>query len=182
MINRTETTKHRIVITSDKMVEIPIKNEEEKEMETATREEIIEKIIAFFDENEDALTDCIEELDNYNGYLDDKRFYSMDELNEYFRDTDPIDILYRAFYGHDDDTWTTDDHGSKTYGDFNPNRDFFYYNGYGNLVSTDYKDYSAYNDKWLVEKLADNRAEIDSIEDYDELSELFDELENIEEE
>jgi len=182
MINRTETTKHRIVITSDKMVEIPMKNEEEKEMATATREEIVKKIIDFFAENDDALTECIEELDNYNGYLEDDRYYDMEDLNEFYQGTDPIDILYRAFYGHDDETYTTDEHGEKHYGEFNPNRNYFYYNGYGNLVSADYKDYSSKNDSWLVNALEGDRQYVDSIDNYPELVELFDELENIEEE
>ena len=66
---------------------------------------------------------------------------------------------------------------NKTYGEFNPNRDYFYYNGYGNLVSSDYKDYSAFLDRYAVEKMSENRRYIDAIEENEELTELFDELE-----
>lgn len=146
------------------------------------KDTIIEKIIDFFKENEELFNSCIEELDGYNGFLGDNRYYPMEELNELYRDTEPLAMLYRVFYGRDDDTWTTDAHGKKSYGEFNPNRDYFYYNGYGNLVSSDYKDYSAYLDHYAIEDMSNNRRWIDSIEDDEELSALFDELEEDEEE
>lgn len=146
------------------------------------KDTIIEKIIDFFKENEELFNSCIEELDGYNGFLGDNRYYPMEELNELYRDTEPLEMLYRVFYGRDDDTWTTDAHGKKSYGEFNPNRDYFYYNGYGNLVSSDYKDYSAYLDHYAIEDMSNNRRWIDSIEDDEELSALFDELEEDEEE
>ena len=146
------------------------------------KDTIIEKIIDFFKENEELFNSCIEELDGYNGFLGDNRYYPMEELNELDRDTEPLEMLHRVFYGRDDDTWTTDAHGEKSYGEFNPNRDYFYYNGYGNLVSSDYKDYSAYLDHYAIEDMSNNRRWIDSIEDDEELSALFDELEEDEEE
>lgn len=146
------------------------------------KDTIIEKIIDFFKENEELFNSCIEELDGYNGFLGDNRYYPMEELNELYRDTEPLEMLYRVFYGRDDDTWTTDAHGEKSYGEFNPNRDYFYYNGYGNLVSSNYKDYSAYLDHYAIEDMSNNRRWIDSIEDDEELSTLFDELEEDEEE
>lgn len=146
------------------------------------KDTIIEKIIDFFKENEELFNSCIEELDGYNGFLGDNRYYPMEELNELYRDTEPLEMLYRVFYGRDDDTWATDAHGEKSYGEFNPNRDYFYYNGYGNLVSSDYKDYSAYLDHYAIEDMSNNRRWIDSIEDDEKLSALFDELEEDEEE
>ena len=144
---------------------------------TRTAEEITADIIAYFENNEDIFNDCMEELDGYNGYLSDNRYYSMDELDEFYRDSDPLEILRRAYYGRDDDTWTTDSNGNKTYGEFNPNRDYFYYNGYGNLVSSDYKDYSAHLDHYAIEAMNENRSYIDSIDNDEELTALFDELE-----
>lgn len=137
----------------------------------------VEKIIEYFKENEEIFNSCIEELDSWNGYLNDDRYYSMDDLNELYNGTEPLEILRRAYYGRDDDTWTTDGSGNKTYGEFNPNRDYFYFNGYGNLVSADYKDYSAHLDKYVVEALNENRQYIDTIENDDDLNALFDELE-----
>lgn len=136
-----------------------------------------EKIIAYFNDKEDLFDSCIEELDSYNGYLNDNRYYSMDELNKFYTDTEPMELLNRVFYGHDDDTYTTDNSGNRTYGEFNPNREYFYYNGYGNLVSSNYKDYSAYLDEYAIQAMSENRYYIDSIDDDADLSALFDELE-----
>lgn len=139
---------------------------------------VIEKIIEFFNENDEIFTDCMEELDGYNGYLGDDRYYYMDEISEIYRDYDPLELLQRAYFGHDNDTWTTDGNGNRTYGEFNPNRDYFKYNGYGNLVSTDYKDYSAYLDHYAIVAMLENRSYIYTIDENDELKALFDEMED----
>lgn len=141
------------------------------------KETTVKKIIEFFSENEDIFNACIEELDSYNGYLGDDRYYSMDEIDEFYSGTDPLELLRRAYYGRDDDNYTTDSSGKKTYGEFNPNRDYFYYNGYGNLVSSDYKDYSHKLDEYAIEEMSENRQYIDSIDGDDDLAALFDELE-----
>lgn len=137
----------------------------------------IEKIINYFEENEETFNQCIEELDSYNGYLGDDRYYEMEYLNEFYNGTDPLELLQRAYFGRDDNNWTTDASGNKTYGEFNPNRDYFYYNGYGNLVSSDYIDYSAHLDSYAINSMLENRQYIYTIDDNDELKSLFDELE-----
>lgn len=146
------------------------------------RETTVKKIIDYFNDNEDLFNSCMEELDSYNGYLGDDRYYSMDELDEFYNGTEPLEILRRAYYGRDDDTYTTDSNGNRTYGEFNPNRDYFYYNGYGNLVSSNYKDYTAHLDEYAIEAMSENRSYIDTIADDDELTALFDELERDESE
>lgn len=154
----------------------------ERTEETArTAEEITADIIAYFESNEEIFISCIEELDSYNGYLNDDRYYSMDDFNELHNGLQPDELLRRAFYGYDEETYTTDSSGNRTYGAFNPNRDYFRYNGYGNLVSANYKDYTANLDKWAVEAMLENRCYIDSIEDSEEVAALFDELEAIKE-
>lgn len=140
------------------------------------------KIIEFFKDNEENFNSCIEELDNYNGFLYDNHYYPMEYLNELYSGTDPLELLSRSFYGYDADTWTTDTGGEKNYGEFNPNREYFYFNGYGNLVSSNHKDYSSYLDECIVKNMSENRYYIDSIEENEELSALFDELEESEEE
>lgn len=150
-------------------------------MENRTKEMVIDDIIQYFKENEDIFNDCMEELDGYNGYLGDDRYYCMEDLSEFYHGQDPLEILTRAFYGHDDDTWETDRNGNKIYGKFNPNRDYFYYNGYGNLVSSNYKDYYDKLDHWAIEEMSENRDYIYSIEDDEELAALFDELEMMKE-
>ena len=148
---------------------------------TRTKEAIINDILKLFTENEELFNDCIEELDGYNGYLGDNRYDSMYELDEFYRNSDPLEILRRAYYGRDDDTWSTDSNGNKTYGEFNPNRDYFRYNGYGNIVSTNYKDYTAHLDHYAIEAMSEARCYIDSIDNDEELTTLFDELEAAEE-
>ena len=149
----------------------------EEEKATRTAEEITAEIIEYFKSNEEIFNDCMEELDSYNGYLSDDRYYSMDELDELHNGTEPSEILRRAFFGYDEETYTTDGSGNKTYGAFNPNREYFRYNGYGNLVSADYKDYSGMLEPFAIEVMRENRDYIDSIDDKEELSALFDELE-----
>ena len=140
-----------------------------------TKEDIIKAIEEYFKENEDVFNDCIESLDSHNGYLGDDRYYSMEELDELYRGETATEILMRAFYGYDEDTSTEESHT-----EFNPNRDYFRFNGYGNLVSADYKDYSAQLDHWAIESMAENRAYIDPIDEDETLSRLFDEYEETE--
>ena len=137
-----------------------------------TKEEAIEKIKAYFEENEEEFNEAIEELDSYNGYLNDDRYYSMYELDELYHDTDASEILTRAFYGYDE--MYTDKDGNYTE-PFNPNREYFRYNGYGNLVSTDYKDYSDYLDNYFVESYIDNIAQFYNVPD--EVQEIIDNIE-----
>lgn len=152
----------------------------EAEKAIRTAEEVTADIIEFFENNEDVYNEAIEGLDGYNGYLGDNRYFSMDELDELYTGTEPSEILRRAYYGYDAETYATDGSGNREYGQFNPNREYFTYNGYGNLVSADYKDYSGYLDKYAIEAMSENRNYIDTIEDNETLSELFDELEQAE--
>ena len=151
-------------------------------MTTRTRQDIINDIIEFFEGRDDLFNDAIEELDSYNGYLGDDRYYSMYDLDELVTMKSVTDILNRAFFGYDENTWHTDSHGQKEYGAFNPNRDYFKFNAYGNLISTDYPDYSDKLDSYAVEEMVENRYYIDTIDKDSELSELFNELENYTEE
>lgn len=141
-----------------------------------TYNDCMDEIIRYFEENTDDFNDCIEEMDAYNGYLGDDRYYSMGDLPELLRGEDPIDLLNRAYFGNDLDGGYIDT-VRQIYGSFNPNRDYFRFNGYGNLESTNYKDYSDRLDSYAVEAMLENRGEILSIENSDELTELFDALE-----
>lgn len=140
----------------------------------------IGKILAYFKENEETFIDCIEELNNYNGYLGDDCYYPMEDLNEIYHGEDVIEILSRAFYGYDENDWIIDNYGEKHHAEFNPNREFFRYNGYGNLVSSDYKDYSDHIDEYTVKSMSENRQWIETIDNDSELSELFNKLEESE--
>ena len=180
-VNNSEVKPGDKVVYNNRFALVIDEPETEKEETTKrTTEEVTTDIIAFFKDNEDIFNEAIEELDAYNGYLGDNRYYTMDELDECFIGTEPSEILRRAFYGYDEETYSTDGSGNREYGQFNPNRDYFTYNGYGNLVSADYKDYTGYLDKYAIEAMGENRRYIDSIEQSDELAVLFDELENTE--
>jgi hypothetical protein len=137
-----------------------------------TYEEKINAIIEYFENNEETFNDCIEELDNWNGYLDDGKYFEMEMLDEFHHGVSATEILQRAYFGGDDDG------GSE----FNPNSNYFRFNGCGNLVSTNDKDYSDYLDHYAIEEMKENREYIYSIEDDDELNALFDELEEAESE
>ncbi len=114
-------------------------------------------LMELFENNENLFNQTIEELDSYNGYLGDDRYYEMDMLSEFYNGTDPIELLNRAYFGYDADNWHTNSHGEKEYNSFNPNREYFTYNGYGNLVSTNYKDYSALLDQWFIDSVIENQ-------------------------
>lgn len=144
---------------------------------TDTKQSVMEEIVEYFNNNEEVWNDCIEELDSCNGCLGDDRCEDMEYLDEYFYGRYVYEILCRAFYGHDDDSWTENSRGEKEYEPFNPNRNYFYLNGYGNLVSTDYKDYSYFLDDYAIESMAENRRDIYTIDDTEELKELFDRYE-----
>lgn len=180
-VSNSEVKPGDKVIYNNRFTLVIDEPETEKE-KTAKRtaEEVTTDIIAFFKDNEDIFNEAIEELDAYNGYLGDDRYFTMEELDEHYIGIEPSEILRRAYYGYDAETYTTDGSGNRKYGQFNPNRDYFTYNGYGNLVSTDYKYYTGYLDKYAIEAMGENRRDINSIEQSDELAALFDELENTE--
>lgn len=116
-----------------------------------------ELLMELFKNDEQLFNSTIEELDGYNGYLGDDRYYSMDMLPELFHGADIIEVLNRAYFGRDDNNWHTDAHGEKIYDSFNPNREYFTFNGYGNLVSANYKDYSAFLDDYFIDAIIENQ-------------------------
>lgn len=106
-------------------------------------------------------------LDAWNGYLGDSRYYPMDELDEFCVGMTPTEILQRAFFGYDEDTWTGEG-DRRDHGCFNPNREWFWFNGYANLISTDYKDYSAFLNDWFIGEIDANRRHVGLPEEVEE--------------
>lgn len=156
---------------------------EAPEEETAPRtyDEITADILAYFKENEEVFNDCIEELDRYNGCLTDDRWYNMDDLPEIVDTSDAFALLNMAYFGDDLDDWHTDENGQKQYNSFNPNREYVRFNGYGNLESSNWKDYRDHMDAYAVREMDQYRSEVDSIDEDETLAALFDELEEVEE-
>lgn len=92
---------------------------------------------------------------NYDGYI-----YDMEEFDEIFSDAKPSDIARRCYFG-----------------DFNPNDDYFVFNGYANLESGDYiKDLISVDD--LTQFIYDNDDDLDD----DDLRDFLDEEEDEEDE
>ena len=62
-----------------------------------TKENAITTLRELFENDNDLFIEAIEELDNWNGYLGDSRYYEMHELNEIYSTEDPLEIIARAF-------------------------------------------------------------------------------------
>lgn len=115
------------------------------------------KMIEYFEDHQDEFADVIEAVDDYDGYLGDDRYYSMWDFDEMFSSTSPSDLAKMIYFG-----------------DFNPNHDYFRFNGYGNLESNEYKDYSDYIDGYAMDEIIDNVRHIrDSLSD--EILEIIEE-------
>ena len=121
---------------------------------------LAEALFEYYQQNEDDFNHDIEELDSWNGILGGNRIEDMDFLNKLYQGKEATEILMRAYFGHDDDGWHYED-GEKVHESFNPNRDYFYFNGDRNLVSTDERDYSDYLDLDHVQDIIDNECHLD---------------------
>lgn len=107
----------------------------------------------------------------YSVNRDDDEIFTMDRFDEFYEGSSALDVAYRVFFGSDE----FNDNGS-----FNPNRDYFYLNGYGNPVSLDYVGYNRYSGKWMCDRIdVDDIIDdiIDNDKDYglDEIREALDE-------
>lgn len=133
---------------------------------------------------EDQIMDVLKNLDDsemvnvWNEYCErvndyDSRIEDMEMLDEIFSGQDAIYILQRAYYGHDQ--WSDDS-------EFNPNRAWFTFNGYGNLISLDWIGYNSYAGKFG--DCIDEEAVVDYIIDNidglycDEITDILDDYEN----
>ena len=128
-----------------------------------------QELLNYYKRNSEDFTDDIEELDDWNECLYEDKFFSMDELDEVLKGFEPSEILRSALFGHDES------HGNLIKSSFNLNRDYFHYNGYGDLVSTDERDYSDYLDDYFIQEIIDNRYNLslssgaeDIIDDYED--------------
>lgn len=113
------------------------------------------ELLEYYKKNTEDFNSDIEELDSWMGYLGDGRVVPMEELDDYYQGVDPSEIVRRAFFGFDEPHAKSDIKAS-----FNPNRDYFYFSGYGNLVSTDESDYSDYLDEDFVQEIIDNETDL----------------------
>lgn len=136
-----------------------------------TWEEMVDKAIEYFEENDYEFYASIEALDSNRGYLEEARREPMDYLNDWCYGWTVKEIMQEALSG-------CDEYG----GNFDPDREYFYRRSWGGLISTDDYDYSDYLDKWFIESLFDHYVyylerdwRIDTDEDPEFIRNLFDE-------
>ena len=136
-----------------------------------TNEKLTAAIISALENMDNGEIICVwnEYCDNVNCF--DDRIEYMEMLPELF-DTGSADgvwnLLNRFYFGSD--CYNPD-------GSANPNRDYFYFNGYGNIVSTDYP-----RDVIDVEELAEWIIDHDDALYNDELRDVLDSADDEEQE
>jgi hypothetical protein len=139
------------------------------------REELKQAIENYFLENEDenVFNEMVEARMSYDGWHGDDEIFYMDELIEIMpcnNNDDLINLLNRVRYGYDGDS-CIDENGNHT-DPFDSDSEYFYFNGYGNLVSTDEKDYSDFMDE-MIDDIIDGNVTNDEIDFPEELQEIL---------
>ena len=123
---------------------------------------IEKKMEGYWENHNDSFSQVCEDLDSYDGFLDDSRVYSMDELDELLGGYKPSEIIRMVDSA------------------FNYFDNYFYYDGCGRLCSTDEKEY--FNDfdySEVFEKLTDDYGYVFSHSYGSAYYELFNDVDNI---
>ena len=109
------------------------------------KSQIVEKMESYLRDNLDEARDIVAQANSWDGSLEELAVYSMDEFDYIIESSDlsPTELICKVQYG-----------------DFNPNDDYFTFDGLANLVS--YKDYE------YEELIRDNIPEI--VERYIDIS------------
>lgn len=101
----------------------------------------------------------------------DDELFTMDAFNDIYATYDPIEVATRVFYGHDE--WNEES-------SFNPNRDYFYFNGYGNPISIDRIGWNEYSNEFMFpylqygyERMIEDIISGDFETDNDEINEIL---------
>lgn len=95
-------------------------------MERITYEDLRQLCIQYLEDYEAVFNNVCEELDSYSGFLNDDRYYRMEEFDELLCGKSPLDIAQLVYQE-----------------DFNPNDNYFKFTITG-VVSSDFKDYTDY--------------------------------------
>lgn len=90
-------------------------------MTTMTREQAIRNYVEQL--NGDDLTYLLQHMNAYDGCFVETSYYDMDEFNEFLSGRTPMEIAQMIYFGN-----------------FNPNDDYFRFNGYENLESANWPD------------------------------------------
>ena len=89
---------------------------------TMTREQAITTYVENLSKGE--LVELLQHMNGYDGCFDDCVYFDMDEFDDFMSNYSPMEIARLIFFGND----------------FNPNDDYFRFNGYGNLESANWYD------------------------------------------
>lgn len=103
------------------------------------KEKLMEQIIELLEDNNDVFADAIEELDGVTGCLGSRRWRDMDEFNEEFSYSEPLEIADMVLSAYNFST-----------------NDYYFRVDCGELESSDDRDYS---DDFDVEEVAETLAE-----------------------
>lgn len=88
---------------------------------TMTREQAIRNYVEHL--IGDDLAQLLQHMNAYDGCFEEATYYDMDEFDEFMSNYTPMEIAQMIYFG-----------------EFNPNDDYFRFNGYGNLESADWPD------------------------------------------
>ena len=87
-----------------------------------TREQAITTYVENLSKGE--LVELLQHMNAYDSCFDDCVYYDMAEFDDFMSNYSPMEIAQMIFFGND----------------FNPNDDYFRFNGYGNLESANWYD------------------------------------------
>ena len=111
-------------------------------MDNKKYSEILKRVEALGGEDKYRLVSAIFE---YLGYQNDEEWYPMDEFDTSFMNN-PMDIALKIYHGN-----------------FNPYANYFKFDAYGNLVSSDYLE-TELSDSEIVDLIMDKNINIDKLE------------------
>ena len=121
------------------------------------------RMVKYWEAHNDSFSRVCEELDSYDGFLDDNRCYPMDELDDLLCGKKPSEVLQMV---------DTDN--------FNYNDNYFYYDTDDRICSTDEKNYYDYVDySEVFDKLIDDYGKIFNYRYGNAYYELFNDIDNI---
>ena len=128
------------------------------------KSQIVEKMESYLRDNLDEARDIVAQANSWDGSLEELAVYSMYEFDEIIecRDLSPTELICKVQYG-----------------DFNPNDDYFTFDGLDNLVSYreyEYEELIRDNIEEIVERYIDISGHIDTDEEMKALMEAYDEL------
>lgn len=93
-------------------------------MTKMTREQAIKSYVEQL--SGDDLANLLQTMNAYDGCCEESTYYDMDAFDDFLSNATPLEIASMIFYGDG----------------FNPNDEYFRFDGYGNLESLDWKEIS----------------------------------------